>query len=200
MQSGYETDIWPYFVGVVVVLTLIAWVEDIKKFSMTFLVGNLLILSTVITVSVYCFWLLNEQGGPGPGIVPYDPSGFWVTVGFAIYSYEGIGIVMPILAKAREPEEFNKSLIAAIATLCAIFIFFGELTALTYGSNLTEPFITEMLPPQNWIVSLIKVAYTGNLICSYPITIKPTNDIIESYIFPRRERSSPEVARNGEMR
>ena len=60
VQSGYETDIWPYFVAVVVVLTLIAWVEDIKKFSATFLVGNLLILSTVITVSVYCFWLLNE--------------------------------------------------------------------------------------------------------------------------------------------
>ena len=171
-------------------LTLIAWVEDIKKFSATFLVGNLLIFATVITVSVYCFWLLNEQGGPGPNIIAYNPDSFWTTVGFAIYSYEGIGIVMPVLAKAREPEKFNKSLIAAIATLCVIFIFFGELTAFTFGDTLTEPFITEMLPAKNWIVSLIKVAYTGNLICSYPITIKPTNEIIESYIFPRRDRGA----------
>ena len=75
---------------------------------------------------------------------------------------------------------------AAITTLCCIFIFFGELTAFTFGANLTEPFITEMLPGHNWGVGLIKVAYTGNLICSYPITIKPTNEIIESYIFPKR--------------
>ena len=126
--------------------------------------------------------------------MPYNPMGFWATVGFAIYSYEGIGIVMPVLAKARKPEEFNKSLVAAIVTLCALYVFFGELTSLTYGSNLTEPFITEMLPPKNWIVCAIKVAFTGNLICSYPITIKPTNDIIESYLFPRRGGHSPQVA------
>ena len=147
VQMGIETNIWPYFFFAIIVLTLIAWVEDIKKFSATFLIGNLLIFGTVTTVSIYCFWLLNEQDGPGPDIVPYNPMGFWATVGFAIYSYEGIGIVMPVLAKAREPEEFNKSLVAAIVTLCALYVFFGELTSLTYGSNLTEPFITEMLPP-----------------------------------------------------
>ena len=105
---------------------------------------------------------------------------------------------MPVLAKARDPEDFNKSLVSGIATLCVIYIFFGELCAWTFGSDLTEPFITEMLPPENWIVSLIKVAYTGNLICSYPITIKPTNDIIESYIFPRRERPSPQMIVNSQ--
>ena len=189
---------WPYFIFSVVTLTLIAWVEDIKKFSATFLVGNLLIFATVVTVSIYCFWLISEQGGPAPGLLAYNPDGFWVTVGFAIYSYEGIGIVMPVLSKAKEPESFNKSLFAAIATLACIFIFFGELTAFAFGANLTEPFITEMLPPKNWIVSLIKVAYTVNLICSYPITIKPTNEIIESYLFPRRDRPNPQVIVNSE--
>lgn len=75
---------------------MIAWVEDIKRFSVTFLVGNILIFLTIVTVSIYCIWLLSVDG-PGPGLVAYDPNGFWATVGFAIYSYEGIGIVMPIL-------------------------------------------------------------------------------------------------------
>ena len=57
---GMETPVWPYFVGVLSVLTPIAWVEDIKKFSFTFLVGNLLILSTIVTVSSYCIWLMME--------------------------------------------------------------------------------------------------------------------------------------------
>lgn len=67
--------------------------------------------------------------------------------------------------------------------MCVLFIFFGELTAWTWGSTLTEPFVTQMLPSQNVGVSIIKIAYTGNLICSYPITIKPTNEILESYLF-----------------
>lgn len=95
-----ETPQWPYFVLVLSVLTPIAWVEDIKKFSFTFLVGNLLILTTIISVSGYCAYLLTQQDGLGPKLSAYNPEGFWATVGFAIYSYEGIGIVMPVLAKA----------------------------------------------------------------------------------------------------
>ena len=67
---------------------------------MTFLVGNLLIFTTVLVVSGYCFYELAENG-PGPGLTAFDSNGFWAMVGFAIYSYEGIGIVMPVLSKAR---------------------------------------------------------------------------------------------------
>ena len=137
-----ETPQWPYFVAVLAVLTPIAWVEDIKKFSFTFLVGNLLSLTTIISVSMYCIWLMVAQNGFGPSIPAYNPGGFWATVGFAIYSYEGIGIVMPVLAKAQKPESFIRVLIYAIFTLAVIFILFGEITALTFGSNLNEPFIT----------------------------------------------------------
>ena len=66
-----------------------------------------------------------------------------------------------------------------------IYISFGELTALAWGANLTEPFVTQMLPPQYVGTSLIKVVYTISLVCSYPIMIKPTNEILESYIFRR---------------
>ena len=42
-----------------------------------------------------------------------------------------------------------------------------------------------MLPAGNLGVSLIKVLFTMNLICSYPITINPTNTILESYLFTK---------------
>ena len=38
-------------------------------------------------------------------------------------------------------------------------------------------------------VSIIKVVFTVNLICSYPITINPTNTILESYIFSNENRT-----------
>ena len=49
----------PYLITICDILTLISWVEDIKKFSATFLIGNLLIFGTVITVSCYCIWLVS---------------------------------------------------------------------------------------------------------------------------------------------
>lgn len=101
------------------------------------------ILTTVITVSVYCIWLINHQGGIATtGVDAYNPSGFWAAVGFSLYCYEGIGIVMPVMFKAKEPESFNRCLFAALAVLCVIYISFGELTALAWGANLTEPFVT----------------------------------------------------------
>ena len=53
-----------------------------------------------------------------------------------------------------------------------------------------------MLPAGNLGVSLIKILFTLNLICSYPITVNPTNTILESYIL-KRTNSSPLIV-NGE--
>ena len=90
---------------------------------------------------------------------------------------------MPVLSKAKDPESFTRILVYAIATLSILFVTFGEITVLAFGSNLTQPFVTEMLPAGNVGVSMIKILFTLNLICSYPITVNPTNTILESYIF-----------------
>lgn len=37
-----------------VVLTLIAWVRDIGKFSFTFLIGNIIMLATIFVVVFFC--------------------------------------------------------------------------------------------------------------------------------------------------
>ena len=95
-----------------------------------------------MTVSCYCVWLMlvrNSEGAdpieyPIPEPVPaFIPAGFWATVGFAIYSYEGIGIVMPILAKSERPDKFITCLMCAIATLSILFVVFGEITVFAFG-------------------------------------------------------------------
>ena len=96
---------------------------------------------------------------------------------------------MPIMQASAEPDKFMKCLVAAIATLSVIYLMFGLLTYITFGSDLDEPFITEMLPADNLWIEIIKVLFCFNLVFSYPITINPTNTILEGYIFggdPRR--------------
>ena len=69
----------------------------------------------------------------------------------------------------------------AIITLIIIFIAFSELCYMTWGSNLTEPYVTQMLPKDQLGVILIKFLFSLNLICSYPIMIYPANLSIESW-------------------
>ena len=92
-----ETYCFPYLILVLVVLSPVAWVNNIAKFAFTYMLGNLLILLTVVTVSVYCISKIIENNSFGPNLTSYNQDGFWIMVGFAIYAYEGIGVVMPIM-------------------------------------------------------------------------------------------------------
>ena len=121
--------------------------RDIGKFSFAFMVGNFIILFTICVVVFYCLKQIELQKGLGPNLLIFDPAGYLTTVGFAIYSFEGIGVVMPIMQTCAEPQKFDKILIYAILTLSLIFIGFGNLCYFTYGSDMDKPLITEMLPP-----------------------------------------------------
>lgn len=97
------------------------------------------------------------------------------TLGFSIYAYEGIGIVMPVLATSAKPERFKEMLIYAFITLVIIFVAFSELCYMAWGSNDDQPIITEMLPEENLGVILLKFLFSLNLVSSFPLVIYPAN-------------------------
>jgi len=119
-----------------------------------------------------------------------------VMIGFAVYAFEGVGIVMPVMQNCKEPEKFPKILAAAIGTLACFYTFFGLVTYLTFGSGLIQPIITEMLPAENSMVIIIKICFCMNLIFSYAIMINPTNAILENWMFPAKASVGRRWARN----
>jgi solute carrier family 36 (proton-coupled amino acid transporter) len=112
-----------------------------------------------------------------------DPKGISTILGFAVYSFEGIGVVMPILKDTKDKSRFNEILLAALVTVGTVYVVFGIICVSAYGNTMTSPFITEMLPPNNYIVIIIKFAFLVNVICSYPLVIKPCNDILENTLY-----------------
>jgi solute carrier family 36 (proton-coupled amino acid transporter) len=96
---------------------------------------------------------------------------------------------MPIMQTCATPEKFSKILFFALITLSTIYVAFGNLCYLTYGSTLNQPLITEMLPASDPIVIVIKLCFVLNLLCSYGIFINPTNTILENWMFGKK--SSP---------
>lgn len=92
-----DTNLWVYGLILICIYTPISWVRNIAHFSVTYLLGNLLILLAVLFVSVYCFMTLGRQDGIGEGIKFINENEYMGAVGMSIYCFEGIGIVMPIM-------------------------------------------------------------------------------------------------------
>ena len=180
---GVNSNPWIYAAVVICILTPIAWERNIAKFAFTFLIGILLILLSVIVVSFYCFGILYEKKELGPGIEAINTSGYLTTLGMTIYSFEGIGVVMPIMHACECPERFASILTYAIVTLVILYIVFSELCYLSWGTEMDKPIVTEMLPGDKTYVVVTKFLVCVNLLCSYPIMINPANKIFEKWVF-----------------
>lgn len=83
---------------------------------------------------------INEDGF-GPNIKPINYSGMWTMVGFSIYTYEGIGVLMPCMQACERPEIFEKILIAAVATVTVAAAIYGSVAYLAYG-EMKEQMVT----------------------------------------------------------
>lgn len=68
-------------------------------------------------------------------------------MGSAIYSFEGIGVVIPILEVTENPKQFPKILLAVMLTSAILFTGFGEYCLFVYGNEMDgKPLITMLLP------------------------------------------------------
>ncbi len=83
-------------------MTPVAWVRNFAKFSWTFMFGNFLIVVVVITFTILCI-IQIVNFGIDPTVVGINHEGLMPMLGFAIYSFEGIGVVMPIMQRAENP-------------------------------------------------------------------------------------------------
>lgn len=106
-------------------------------------------------------------------------------VGFSFFMFEGIGCVMPVMnaSNERARELFPWLLAAGLGTLCLTYICFCEICYANYGAGLNQSIVMQQLPSSNLIVQIVKLAFVGNLLFSYPLTIYPTNIILDEVLF-----------------
>ena len=135
---GLNTNPWLYATAVIAILTPIAWERNIAKFAFTYLIGVSLLVWASLVVSAYALGVLSSnEWKPGPDIEAIRPEGYLTTLGMAVYSFEGIGVVMPIMHACECPEKFTSILTSAMITLVSAIVIFSELCYLAWGSTLT---------------------------------------------------------------
>ena len=97
---------------------------------------------------------------------------------------------MPIMSATKDREVFPFLLCSALAFLCTMYVFFGELCYYTFGGGLNKAIIMEMMPADNPIIQVVKILFMLNLVFSYPLTIFITNLILEGFTFKAMKKNN----------
>ena len=109
-------------------------VRRIEVFAFTFLIADVLIVLTAATIVVFAFLHLRDNDWQWAQDTELFNNNTWLTViGSAIFSYEGIGVVLPIIEVTEKPEKFPKVLLAVLMTNMILYTGFGQFCYFVWG-------------------------------------------------------------------
>ncbi len=87
-----------------------------------------------------------SEFGWGHGVKAFNNDTWLTMIGSAVYSYEGIGVILPLLEVTEKPEMYPKILSYVLITVMVVYVGFGEFCLFVYGDLIQSPLITTNLP------------------------------------------------------
>ncbi|KAK9287161.1 hypothetical protein L1049_015572 [Liquidambar formosana] len=102
---------------------------------------------------------------------------FFYILGVAVYSFEGIGMVLPIESEMKEKEKFGKILGWAMAFITLMYGGFGVLGYFAFGEE-TKDMITANLG-KGLVNTLVQLGLCINLYFTFPLMMNPVYELVE---------------------
>ncbi|KAI4297876.1 hypothetical protein L6164_037737 [Bauhinia variegata] len=106
-----------------------------------------------------------------------DLSMFFYSLGVAVYSFEGIGMVLPLESEAKEKDKFGMILGLTMIFIFFLYAGFGTLGYLAFGEE-TKDVITDNFGA-GFLTALIKLGLCVNLFFTFPLMMNPVYEIVE---------------------
>ena len=103
-------------------------------------------------------------------------------LGTAIFTFEGIGTVIPIQQSMKEKHKFRKLLIAAITAILLALTLFAVLGYAAFGEDIQGP-ITLNLNSDDVFVKIVLALYALAVLFSYPLIVFPAVEILSKLFF-----------------
>ena len=104
------------------------------------------------------------------------------SIGFSVYAFEGVGIIMPVQDIARNPRSFRIILLFVIIAVAILYGVFGLFCIISWGDQIKTALITDKLP-DGGVVYLVKILFAINLVFSFPLVIHPAHIIVENILY-----------------
>ncbi|KAI7901994.1 transmembrane amino acid transporter protein-domain-containing protein [Cokeromyces recurvatus] len=166
----------------ILIFVPLAMIRKIQKLSSFALIADLFILIGLVYLYYYDFLTLSSQGiADVEWVINYKS--FPMFIGTAVFTYEGVGLVIPITESMAEPEKFPKVLSGTMLFITGIFLSVGFISYLAFGSQVQTVILLNM--PGTAIVNTVQGLYALAICLSIPLQLFPAIRIVENGLFTR---------------
>lgn len=173
-----------------VIFLPLSLVRDISKLAFTALIADVFILLGLIYLYGFGISTIMEKGVAD--IQPFNPKSYTLLIGTAIFTFEGIGLIIPIQESMKRPEKFPAALGLVMVIITVIFLSMGVVGYATFGSK-TETVVILNLPQQDNFVRSIQFLYAAAILLSTPLQLFPAIRILENGLFTRSGKYNPGI-------
>jgi len=188
MVFGLDVDRITVSIGLLFIFGFLVFVRRIEIFASTHIFADILIAVTVIVIMIYGAMKLKDRGSMLSTVPFFNTVSYADAIGFSVYGYEGIGMIMPVQDITANPESYHKIVYAVIGVTCTMFVVFGQFCVVAWGSDMVTPLITDNLP--DGIISYVVLGlFCINLFFSYPLQLYPVNVIVDNIFFSDWEKT-----------
>ncbi|OAA36294.1 Amino acid transporter, transmembrane [Metarhizium rileyi] len=162
--------------------------RDIGKLGFTALIADAFIMVGLAYLFYYDIITLNANGLAD--IIMFNQKDWTLFIGTAIFTFEGIGLIIPIQESMKHPTKFPRVLFLVMIIITVLFIVMGAFSYAAYGSK-TETVVLLNLPQDDKFVNGVQLLYSCAILLSTPLQIFPAIRIIETELFTRSGKYNP---------
>ncbi|TDL25518.1 hypothetical protein BD410DRAFT_764991 [Rickenella mellea] len=172
------------------VLLPFALIRNIAKLSTLALVADVFILTGLVYIFGSEFAIIADRGIAQVDL--FNAKDFPLLIGTAVFSFEGIGLVVPITDSMREPRKFPAVLTGVMLFLTVLFGGSGALAYATFGRDIQTVVIVN-LDGGSKLVQAVQFLYSLAILLSVPLQLFPAVRIMENGLFTRSGKENPRV-------
>ena len=164
-----------------IILIPLALIRNISKLGGVALLADVFIFIGLIYIWYYDISTLSKQG-INKTVELFNPRDFTLTIGASIFTFEGIGLILPIQSSMAQPEKFSRLLFIVMFIITIIFTSIGALCYATFGSH-TRVEIISNFPQTSKLVNAVQFLYSMAVLVGTPVQLFPAVRIIENKLF-----------------
>ncbi|KAI7863299.1 transmembrane amino acid transporter protein-domain-containing protein [Spinellus fusiger] len=162
----------------------LAMIRRIQRLSVFAMIGDIFIVIGLGYLFFYDFKELHVSGMANVHLV-WNPLHFPLFIGTAVFTFEGVGLVIPIIESMKEPDKFPRVLRHTLMLITLLFVSMGTLSYLAFGSHV-HTIILLNLPSNDPMVASIQMLYSLAICLSIPLQLFPAIRIMENVLFTTR--------------
>lgn len=162
----------------------LALIRHISKLGPVALVADVFILVGLVYIWYYDIASLASRGLE-PSVKLFQHSTWTLTIGSAIFTFEGIGLILPIQSSMKKPQHFGKLLYFVMFLITIIFTSVGALCYATFGEK-TKIQVISNFPQDSPLVNAVQFLYSLAVLAGDPVQLFPAVRILETSLFSER--------------